>query len=477
MKNAVIRAITVSLSVLFIYSFAENYDFTSLQDTFYLNPSTYSFAGKTEIGQGRVGPVNGELWDVTVPLNRITWAIAIAHGHQLMRNIIRAEIYPSPIFLATALKESSLGCDPDIEQNSSLEHPIKQIWDTGDGFYQIEGWEASAYGEMSKIYPKRFPLNKHADLIGDDHFETATLSKVYYDLMVLLYWKYKKQYRPLELFDNSADSHGILKIVSASYYMGHQGVDSFYSYIFDTNRENSYQNDYITFFNEEPYGSDSFYQNAKTHAEKVSQVVSVFQDSAFKDGIPESNFFTSFYDTTVTISDINLYIDKISPLYPNVNSSELKNGVQIVFNSINSGEPINFQNDIGKIIDYLIIQLPVDNPVPGIQTYYPFTWDSSLDYEPEFKQGSTNITNNFINNCSIKFSSYSSLLLLNSEDNQNIKLKVFDLRGKSLFRKDINLSAGKETKIDFSKLLCKGSYIFQITDTKNLKVTNKLLIK
>lgn len=476
MKAAIIATFCL-LSFIVYPVYSSNYDFTTLSDTFHLDPSTYGYADKIEIGQGRVGPVNGELWDVTVPLNRVTWAIAIAHGYQLMRNIIRAEIYPSALFFATALKESSLGCDANIEQDPSLQYPIKQIWDTGDGFYQIEGWEGSAYGEMTKIYPKRFPSDKHAELIGNDHFETATISKVYYDLMVLLYWKYKKQYRPIELFDNSADNHGVLKMVSAAYYMGHQGVDSFYSYVFNSNRENSYLNDYITFFDEEPYGSDSFYQNAKTHAEKVSQVVSVFQDSASKAGIPTTNFFTSYFDTTVTLSDINLYIDKISTLYPEANISSIKAGIQTLFNSINSGSDIRFQNDIGKIVDYLILQLPIDNPVPGIQFFYPFSWDSSLDYIPDFNQGSTAIKHNYQNSNSIKIKNSSNILFLNSTINQNINLNIYDLRGRNLISTDINLYSNRNIKINLSKKLKRGSYVLKIKGSNNIKTTNKILLK
>lgn len=476
MKNAKVAILCLLLSI--VYSvYAENYDFTALSDTFHLNPSIYSYADKIEIGQGRVGPVNGELWDVTVPLNRVTWAIAIAHGYQLMRNIIRAEIYPSALFFATALKESSLGCDADIEQDQSLQYPIKQIWDTGDGFYQIEGWEGSAYGEMSKIYPKRFPSDKHAELIGDNHFETATLSKVYYDLMVLLYWKYQKQYRPLELFDNSTDSHGILKMVSAAYYMGHQGVDSFYNFVFNTNRVNSYLNDYLTFFDEEPYGSDSFYQNAKTHAEKVSQVVSVFQDSASKEGIPSTNFFTSYYDTTVTLSDIYLYINKITPLYPQADTSTLKIGVQTVFNSINNGNPIKFKDNIGKIVDYLILQLPIDNPVPGIQSFYPFIWDNTLDYIPNFNQGSTANNSYYTNSKNIKIKSSSNFLFLSSSVNHNLVLNIYDLRGRDIIKTNIAINAGDILKLNLSKMLNKGSYVVKIEGTNNIRIRDKLLIK
>lgn len=473
-----IRATIISTITIFSVISAANYDFTTLADTFHLDPATYGYADKTEIGQGRVGPVNGELWDVTVPLNRVTWAIAIAHGHQLMRNILRMNIYPSALFFATALKESSLGCDANITQPASLKHPIKQIWDTGDGFYQIEGWEGSAYGEMTKMYPKRFPAGKHADLIGDDHFETATISKVYYDLMVLLYWKYKKQYRPIELFDNSTDTHGILKMVSAAYYMGHQGVDSFYNYVFNTNRTDSYLNNYMTFFDADPYGSDSFYQNAKTHAEKVSQVVYVFQDSASKEGIPETNYFTSYYDTSVALADVHLYIDKIAPLYPDADTTSLRVGADSVFNSINNGGDINFQDDIGKIIDYLILNLPADNPVPGIQTYYPFTWDESLDYEPDFDDGTTAVLNHlksFNNHLNLK--QIKNMIQLCSKRDEIISLNLFDLRGRNLFKRSISLKRNQKHFMDFEKSFSSGYYLIEIISGENFKSSLPIIIR
>ena len=139
---------------------AENYSFHTLPDTFYLDASRYSYCTEIQIGQGRVGPVNGNDWDVHIPINRPTWALALAHNHQLLRNYLRFEKFPAEAWLGIALKESSLGCDTAAEWDPSLDKAPVRLWDTRDGFFQLRPDYSSGWGEMCReIFPGRCAIS------------------------------------------------------------------------------------------------------------------------------------------------------------------------------------------------------------------------------------------------------------------------------------------------------------------------------
>lgn len=412
-------------------------DYFTMEDQFYFDRATYGYKQEIKLGQARVGKVNGNYWDVKIPLNRKSWALALAHGQQLIRNILRSESYPIDIFLATALKESDLGCDHDIIQEEGTEYPLGKTWDAGDGFYQIEGWGASAYGEMSKLYPKRFPEGEasHGALIGNEHFETATIGKVYYDLMVFHYWKYVNGYRPIELMDKSTDRGSLIKMLSAAFYMGHQTSGTFYQDIFLTNRDKAYEEaEFLNFFDEDPYKDDNFYNMARDHAELVHQCVKVFQDSAEIVGSPEKNEFYNFYDSLISWDDMSGYMEKLKPLYPDVSWDDITIKVKATFDGIKSGQALSFRTEIAPVIDELILTLPVENPVPGLKKHYDYAikWHDSLEYESDFDDVSVIQTLPITK--SMQILTQKNSLTIVHRGTTPTTVEIFNVRGQSLLK-------------------------------------------
>ncbi len=468
------------MKILFLISFVSScfcLDYFTADDQFYFEKSAYSFQNEIKLGQARVGEVNGNYWDVKVPVNRKSWALSIAHGHQLMRNIIKSENYPIDIFLATALKESDLGCDHDIIQEEGVEFPLGKQWDAGDGFYQIEGWSASAYGEMAKLYPKRFPagLDNHSVLIGNEHFETATIGKVYYDLMVFHYWKYVNGYRPLELFDQSTDKGAIVKMLSAAFYMGHQTSGNFYKDVFVSNRNNSYiQNDFLELFKVSPYKDDHFYSMAEDHAKLVYQCVSLFQDSADLVGNPENNFFYDYYDSTITWDDFKEYMEKIKPLYPEVEWSDVELSVQDRFNAVKGGNSLSFRYEIAPVIDELILSLPVENPVPALKNEYSYAiqWHDSLEYDPEFKN-SVDVKAETITNHNIVISSVSKGVRIELPYHNRGSVELLSLQGRMIRKVDI---ANQGVSFLSTKGVHCGIFVVKIS-TKSFVESKMILIR
>ena len=73
-------------------------------------------------------------------------------------------------------------------------------------------------------------------------------------------------------------------------------------------RDRAYSEDFMVFYDEGSFGTDSFVQNAKTHAEKVNQVANVLADQAADVGNPADNLFDEFYDESIEWSDVAAYI-------------------------------------------------------------------------------------------------------------------------------------------------------------------------
>ena len=84
-------------------------------------------------------------------------------------------------FLATALKESFLGCCEDIPEDT--EHP-PTVWQyqaasENDGCFQIEA--STAFVEMQRIFPSHFGQATHDAVISGCNLESRALTMAFYD--------------------------------------------------------------------------------------------------------------------------------------------------------------------------------------------------------------------------------------------------------------------------------------------------------
>lgn len=90
-------------------------------------------------------------------------------------------------------------------------------------------------------------------------------------------------------------------------------------------------------------------------------------------GFTMSASYTGVYDPQIVWADVQTYLDKISIMYTDVNWTSVVSSVQAKFNSINGGNSISFDNDMGEVIDELMLQLPIEDPSKQI------TWQAPVE--------------------------------------------------------------------------------------------------
>ncbi|MCP4680290.1 MAG: hypothetical protein GY854_33320, partial [Deltaproteobacteria bacterium] len=112
------------------------------------------------------------------------WAMAATQASRMLAYYFSGRIKDtvSPNwFLATALKESFLGCCTDIP--SDPEHPWAswkhQSASVHDGCFQIES--TTAFVEMQRIFPDHFDGITHDGVIAGCHVESSSLTMAFYD--------------------------------------------------------------------------------------------------------------------------------------------------------------------------------------------------------------------------------------------------------------------------------------------------------
>lgn len=340
--------------------------------TYYINPADLKQAGEIKIGEARLNPVWGVSADAEIPDNRTSWAMAIAHAYQIFANVTDTGIMPMNTFFATPLKESFCGCDPDIQTDAADPFPLTfQPLSVNDGCFQIEP-PASAYSELMTMYPQRFPEGGHAQLIAGDHFETAAIAKAYYDIFSVRFLEVSKGWDPFGFFEDATDPLAGIKAISGAYNRGLWS--NLVQNIFSTQRDEALATpDLLTIFDGEPTAYD--------HAQKISNYTVVLDNqaallnpSSLGNINPETgqpfNYFKNFYDAPVSWADVDHYLSRIFPLYPDVNSASVISSVQTVFNSINAGAPISFRYDFGQVLDAIMLALPIDDPTERIKINY-----------------------------------------------------------------------------------------------------------
>jgi GH18 family chitinase len=339
--------------------------------TFYFNANNYIPIGEIQIGQGRLYPVWGTSVDHFVPQNRLNWAIANVHAAHLFRNVVGTNKIPANFYFATSGKESFNGCDAGIiAAPINTAYPYSyQAASLGDGCFQIEN--GSAYSEMVTMYPQRFPAGQHANLIGGAHYETAALSKAYYDIFAVKWWEVSKGWNPIGFFNSASDPNAAIKLMAVAYNRGlwYHALDT----VLYHNRAAALTASTISpYFTSNYYGYD--YQKALSNYCTVLNNQTSQLDPALTATNPATgqpyNYFTNYYDAQVTWAQMSGYIDAIAPMYPTVNLATVKTAVQTTFNSINGGNAVSFRYQLGAVLDKLLLSLPADDPSANIATNY-----------------------------------------------------------------------------------------------------------
>ncbi|MFL5731000.1 MAG: T9SS type A sorting domain-containing protein [Cytophagaceae bacterium] len=187
--------------------------------------------GEIRIPQGGVDGLNLEkpMW-ITIPTNRPTWAIAIAHSWNLHRNMIKQVNYPKiGYYMAITGHETGMGCDcgatfsaghtPWTTTGGGMSNWPSKCGigaNSHEGCFQME--EYNAWGELNQIMPERFPCDGFNRNIPGADFETQALAMTYRNFTYSLLMEYSWNMDPWTVFNDPAcDPYAYEKFLAAGW--------------------------------------------------------------------------------------------------------------------------------------------------------------------------------------------------------------------------------------------------------------------
>jgi hypothetical protein len=187
--------------------------------------------GEIRLPQGGVDGLDLEkpMW-ITIPTNRPTWAIAIAHSWNLHRNMIQKVNHPKiGYYMAITGHETGMGCDCGAQFSTghipwSTTGGGAANWtskcgigaNSHEGCFQME--EFNAWGELNQVMPDRFPCSGFNNVVAGSGFETQALAMTYRDFTYSLLMEYSWNMNPWDVFDDSnCDQYAYEKFLAAGW--------------------------------------------------------------------------------------------------------------------------------------------------------------------------------------------------------------------------------------------------------------------
>ena len=357
--------------------------------------------GEIRLPQGSVDGLNSmKNLSITIPTNRPTWALAIAHSWNYNRNVIKKVNYPKiSYWMAITGHEIGMTCDcgaeylpghipwVDAVNSGGTTWPIECAAtrnNKGDGCFQME--EGNGYGSLNQIYPDRFPCSNFEDMISNDNFETAALSMAYRNTYNHFLIDYSWGMDIWPLIENTVDKYAYERILATGWnsWAGglHQNLTARYpaQFPYDLNT---------------PAGrtavlAEDFWDLAGDvgyYPDVIGWVCAVLdsniQAGTQYNGLPtihsahstpagtQSHVHIDNYNADITWQTVSDYMDTIFGFYHEFNTPALQApivaNVQAVFvaNAGGIGGVIPFKN-IGPVIDEIILNFPRENPLMTI---------------------------------------------------------------------------------------------------------------
>ena len=342
-----------------------------------------------KIGEGTVRAWNSTR-DVYIPTNRKSWAIGMAVAHGMFTNLMGFDCMTANEYFATAMQESSCGCDGGVTAPAWVTNPynIQPVNYCADathgvaaGFFQQEygtGWI-----ELEKDIPCFIPTVSFDQFILGSKFETQALAKVYQDFNNISYWQFIKCWNPMGFIKESKDPYVTEKIIALGYNRGMNSGEI--GNLLTTNRAAA-----INATNILPYLNPGGV--GWVYAEQISRMSAVLDNNmgavdpadpiASSVPYPGVHNFRSFYDAPISWTDISGYIDAITPMYAGVglNAGSYKATIKKAFDALKGGNDVSFRYELSPVIDAIVLHLPAFDPKFGLGGMYINSGGSSCKY-------------------------------------------------------------------------------------------------
>lgn len=354
-----------------------------------IKTGTYNKHTKTTVNEIQLGEGTVFSWnttnDVYIPTNRSGWAIGMAVAHTMFTNLMGFECMSINEYFATAMQETNCGCDGSITKPTwAKAYPVNPAVYCSDykhgvavGYFQEE--HGTGWVELSKDIPCFIPTVNFDTFIVGKNFEAQALAKVYHDYNNIYFLQLSRCLNPIDFIKQSKDPYAAEKIIAEAYNEGMWGQNL--ENLLKKNRASALNATEIT-----PYFFSNGIVNMNVapsigYSERISRVTAVLDNNfadvsasnAASNGVTwvGSHKWRDYYDTQITWTDIQNYLNNIARMYAGVGvtAAALITKVQPVFNAINGGNSISYRYQLGPVIDAIVSALPVFSPHAGLSAY------------------------------------------------------------------------------------------------------------
>ncbi len=318
-------------------------------------------------GDSKVGNVCSGLGgaDIFIPSNRPGWAIAIGHAYNATRNVLKGDYFSINYLAGISMKETFSQCDAGAVWDPALTHaPSTNYFKTNcdnlfsnyltmrDGCFQID--QNTGWPMFTEFYPTRFSgTADHVNFASGANYETETMLRMMYDLILFRRLQYSANLNPTQFFDNATDPYAAEKVFALAWNKGVN--DSRITNLLTTNRTAALSSaDILSFLSTETYPTI------------VSAITRALDSPA---NITETHLISTnhqWYDAPISWADVDAYLTKQLALFKEANPASVRANVKKVFDSIKGGNPVSYRYEFSKVLDEITTNLPFYDPMPYI---------------------------------------------------------------------------------------------------------------
>ncbi len=378
------------------------------------SPLCFIKSGEIKLGQGLIANLQGpDAIAASIPTNRKTFGLAIAHAWGYSRNILRiystadSEYKPNiNWWMATHSKEASCACDWNATFNPVFGSPVgaanyslkcdeaARIPNTNDnqGCFQVE---VGNFLAKQQIFPSRFPSEAmncnptypNAGLYemlignwknvapyntcgdqGEVNFETSALYAAYLHVDIIRRQNYHWGWKAADFYAQARDPYAYEKLFGVHYNLGDYGFGGAATPFFNQagTQRGYYQNIYnmtqdpgypLVGWNNYAFGM------SKSMAVLDSLISTTGVDYTGYGGVNAGSRFFEYWNPQIAWADVSNYLDAIVEFYPDYNMTTVKAQIKPVFDAINGGGTISFRYQYGAVNDAIIQAFPKEDPL------------------------------------------------------------------------------------------------------------------
>ncbi|MFM7024044.1 MAG: gliding motility-associated C-terminal domain-containing protein [Flavobacteriales bacterium] len=338
------------------------------------------------LGQGATEIWKGDgIFDAMIPTDRPSWAIAVMVGHRLFTNLVGQDIVSPNFWMATAMNESRMTCDPTIVPNLTGGH-YKINADANSGLYPGSGISNTTnncfqvlnlgYKQIEDNQPDLFAQTNaygtagFSNVVDNGNWETGAIAVAYYHYQDMRYWDQIYCFNILKTWKDAKDPYAVEKIF---YHAYHDGPNAGISLLNDI-KANYTAAVNATNMNTVITTNGTWKEiNSSGSSQKVGNFTSLL------DGGPATPYpysktdvttqYLGCYNAPIKWTDIIYYLNEIKILYPKLQQASIQSAIKAVFDGINGGGNVNFE-DLGPVIDEIVIQMGGHDPSKYIATQF-----------------------------------------------------------------------------------------------------------